>query len=72
MSYEQASFLTGATGITHRLALERQLDLRLQLLSTWNDGLEPAVDWDLEALLDDVRTLSIELRMLRGEESIPF
>lgn len=69
---EQPTLLAGAAGITYRLALERELDRRLNSLRDWNDGLEPAVDWSLEALLDDIRRISIELRQLRGEETIPF
>lgn len=72
MTTDNPSLFAGGPALEHRLRLEHELGSRLARLDHWTTGLEPAVDWDLEIVLDEIRSLSIELRQLRGEESIPF
>jgi hypothetical protein len=70
--YVQGSLLAGPAGTIHRLALEREISRRLTQLEHWTDAPDEGVDWSLEQLMDDLRALSIELRQLRNEGSIPF
>jgi hypothetical protein len=55
-----------------RLRLERELAGRLERLALWTDAAEERTDWELEAVLSEVRQLAIELRALRNAEAIPF
>lgn len=72
MSADTLPLLAGHTGIMYRLQLETELTRRLRELDLWTSAPDEDVDWALEALLDDVRRLAIELRALRNEASIPF
>lgn len=72
MSYTQPSLFAGAPAASRRTALEVALAGELAQLSAWNSRPSDAVDWELEALLESVRLLAIELRACRHEEAIPF
>lgn len=52
--------------------LESRALVLLHRLTTWAATPDDRIDWELEALLDDLRATSTALRDLRGESDLPF
>jgi hypothetical protein len=71
-SQHQHSLFAGQSPAIYLLSLERRLSRLLDDLQHWNDGASPTMDWQLEATLDELRELAVELRRLKNEDAIPF
>lgn len=64
--------LSLVTTSEQRMAYETVLALHLTRLSAWTALPDERTDWDLEQLLDDIRTTALAVRQLRGDEELPF
>lgn len=64
--------LPGMTPEAQAASYERLLSIHLQRLGVWTHLPDERTDWDLEQLLEDIRTASLALRRLRGDADLPF